>query len=320
MFRKFLSLLIVLFTLMAATPSAKAALFYDAPPLLSTIFGESPMDKLTNKVTKMSQLISESSSQMMKIGDMLICNSFHGQAAYAKITIDTWFGSFNLAKFRALALQLFTSGVILYALGFFITVIASFYMFDVAFNLSIALFLLPLTLALWPFAWTKGKLKDVVLSIAYYTGVFIFLPLGILIGKQLVVDVINSVLPEGSDFMTMFKEDRADDIQDTFGFFTLSFLKILVAYIAAIRLIPLMAGEFCSYFFGKSLVGSPMSEKLTQMSSALKRQTIGKAGKFAKDVAKHKAGKWIESKGDKKGGFMDRVIARYGKQMAKNKK
>lgn len=64
-------------------------------------------------------------------------------------------------------------------------------MFDVAFNLSLSIVLLPIALALWPFAWTRGKLKTVVESIAYYTGLFIFLPLGILIGAQLVVTIIE---------------------------------------------------------------------------------------------------------------------------------
>ena len=39
---------------------------------------------------------------------------------------------------------------------------ASFYMFDVAFNLSISIILLPLGIALWPFGWTKAKLKNIV--------------------------------------------------------------------------------------------------------------------------------------------------------------
>lgn len=94
--------------------------------------------------------------------------------------------------------------------------------------------------------------------------------------------------------MTVFNEDKSDIIRDNLGVFTLTFLKVLVSYLVAMRIIPLMANEFCSHFFGGSLVGSPMSEKMTQAIAVANQKTIGKAAKFGKDVASHKIGKAIE--------------------------
>lgn len=114
--------------------------------------------------------------------------------------------------------------------------------------------------------------------------------------------------------MTVFNEDKSDIIRDNLGVFTLTFLKVLVSYLVAMRIIPLMANEFCSHFFGGSLVGSPMNEKMTQAIAVANQKTIGKAAKFGKDVASHKIGKAIEKAGNKRDTEHGRKLprARYG--------
>lgn len=317
MLKYILHICLILFLICTAPSLASAQIMGigNAPQI--TVGGAeiTAMDSLVDGITSMTKTISDASKEMMKIGDMLICNSLHGEAAQVKIGVE----GFNLTLYLV-ALDIFVSGCVLYVLGFFISIIASFYMFDIAFNLSLAIVLLPIVLALWPFAWTKGKLKIVVESIAYYTGLFIFLPLGILIGTELVITIIQNAFGEAGTIQQVFDEDKSDIIRDTLGVFTLTFLKVLVSYIVAMRIIPLMANEFCSHFFDGALVGSPMSEKMTQVIALAKQKTIGKATKFGKDVAKHQIGKAIENKGNSKGGFMGGVMARYGKQLAKTKK
>lgn len=321
MLKYILHICLILFIICAIPSRASAQILgiNNAPQI--TVGGAkiTAMDSLVDGISKMTRTISDASKEMMKIGDMLICNSLHGEAAQVKIGIE----GFSVTLYLV-ALDIFVSGCVLYVLGFFISIIASFYMFDIAFNLSLSIVLLPIVLALWPFAWTKGKLKIVVESIAYYTGLFIFLPLGILIGTELVVTIIQNAFvdPSGAPIpiQQVFDEDKSDIIRDNLGVFTLTFLKVLISYIVAIRIIPLMANEFCSHFFDGALVGSPMSEKMTQVIALAKQKTIGKATKFGKDVAKHQIGKAIENKGNSKGGFMGGVMARYGKQLAKTKK
>ena len=320
MLKRVLHIFLILFLICANVSSASALMDFTVPP--DTSFGGqqiTAMDNLIDGISEMTKIINNASKEMMKIGDMLICNSLHGEAATVKIGIE----GFNVTLYLV-ALDIFVSGCVLYVLGFFISIIASFYMFDIAFNLSLAIVLLPIVLALWPFAWTRGKLKIVVESIAYYTGLFIFLPLGILIGTELVVTIIQNAFVDSAgapiSIQQVFDEDKSDIIRDNLGVFTLTFLKVLVSYLVAMRVIPLMANEFCSHFFSGALVGSPMSEKMTQVVALINQKTIGKATKFGKDVAKHKIGKAIESKGNSKGGFMGDVMARYGKQLAKTKK
>lgn len=320
MFKCILHIFLILFLICANVSSASALMDFTAPP--DTSFGGqqiTAMDNLIDGITEMTKTINDASKEMMKIGDMLICNSLHGEAATVKIGIK----GFNVTLYLV-ALDIFVSGCVLYVLGFFISIIASFYMFDIAFNLSLAIVLLPIVLALWPFAWTKGKLKIVVESIAYYTGLFIFLPLGILIGTELVVTIIQNAFVDSAgapiSIQQVFDEDKSDVIRDNLGVFTLTFLKVLVSYLVAMRVIPLMANEFCSHFFDGALVGSPMNEKMTQVVALVNQKTIGKVTKFGKDVAKHKIGKAIERKGNSKGGFMGDVMTRYGKQLAKTRK
>ncbi len=320
MLKYIIHIFLVLFLICTDVPSASAQLGFEAAPDVS-IKGQqiTAMDNLIDAITQMTRTINDASKEMMKIGDMLICNSLHGEAATVKIGIE----GFNVTLYLV-ALDIFISGCVLYVLGFFIAIIASFYMFDIAFNLSLSIVLLPIVLALWPFAWTRGKLKVVVESIAYYTGLFIFLPLGILIGAELIVTIIQDAFIDsvGADvsIQEIFDQDKSDVIRDNLGVFTLTFLKVLVSYIIAMRIIPLMANEFCSHFFSGSLVGSPMNEKMTQVIALVNQKTIGKVAKFGKDVAKHKIGKAIERKGNKSSGFMGRVMARYGKQLAKTRR
>jgi hypothetical protein len=242
-------------------------------------FGGSAMTKLSNNVTEMTKQINSGSSQMMKIGSMVICSSLHGKAA--DLTFSFMGMDFN---FRIIAPLLWLSGFTLYILGFFVMLIASFYMFDVAFNLAIFIALLPLSLALWPFAWTKDKFKTVISNIVYYVGIFIFLPLGILIAKQLVVTIMeHAFADEGVDFATAFAEDNSDVLEDNLGLFSFTFIKILVSYIVAIRVIPLLAKDFCNHFFGSAL-GSPISEKLSQLIATTKKHSLDKIRDYGFNV------------------------------------
>lgn len=312
---------LVLFLLLICSANEAFALTFDFGAFSFEIGGVriEALNELADNITTIAVKIHNASSQMMKFGDMLMCNALHGEASYLKyqilgLSIDIHFVSVDI----------YTSGIILYILGFFIMLIASFYMFDIAFNLGIAIVLLPLTLALWPFGWTKEYLKTVIESIVYYTGLFIFLPLGILTAKTLVAEVADNSFADASygfSFQEAYAADKSDLIKDNLGLFTLPFFKILLCYIIAIRLIPLFANEFCSHFFGEALIGNPMSEKMSQLVSEFKQRTLNRATKYGKDVLKHQTGSLIENRlGDKNGNFFRRSMARFGHYLARTQK
>ena len=281
------------------------------------------LNDLTKNITNIAVQIHNASSQMMKFGDMLLCNSIHGEDSYLKYTVLGW-----TLEIQFISADIFLSGLIFYILGFFIMLISSFYMFDIAFNLGIAIILLPLALALWPFGWTREHLKTLIDSIVYYTGLFIFLPLGILTAKTLVETIADNSFAKASlaageevfNFIEAYNQDKSDLLKDNLGIFTLPFFKLLLCYILAIRIIPVFANEFCSHFFGEALVGNPMSQVMTQITAKLKEKTYDRAKKYGKDVLKHQAGSAIERHGNINGNFFRRALARYGRYLARTQR
>ncbi|MBR5599579.1 MAG: hypothetical protein IKW39_06015 [Alphaproteobacteria bacterium] len=268
-------LILSLFTIFAPIKAQAGKL--NVPQIsYGNISGGQAMKKLSDNIYNMAKKINKSSSQLMKFGNMLYCSSIHGKAAEWHIL--EW-------KWKVISFELLLSSAILMLLGFIISMIASFYMFDVAFNLSISIVLLPLGIALWPFGWTKKKLKVIIDNITYYVGVFIFLPLGILIANAIAEEVIASAFGNSSDLILAFENDQSDLIEDMLSFWNM--LGIILSYVVAIRIIPLFANEFCNHFFSGQFAGGPISARLTQMITGLKKNTVDRVGKYGKDVVKH---------------------------------
>lgn len=278
--------------------------------------GGSAIQNLVDQITGVTRTINEKSKEMLKFADLLICSSLYGEAA--KIKFEVW--GVNLFEISLISIKLYLSGIILYILAFFILLISSFYMFDVALNLSVTFTLLPIALALWPFSWTKGKLSIVIKNVTYYTGLFIFLPLGILIGVEMVYSVIEDAL-NIPDLKDLYAKDNSEKLEEVFTIIDIPFLKLVLCYIMAIKIIPLMADDFCTHFFGSALIGTPMADNIKKAMNKTAQHTVGRAGKYAKDVAKHQTGKTIQNIGNKMGnGLLSRAIAGYGKNMAKTRK
>lgn len=311
MMRKLLHILffVAVFTLISECAFAGA---WSKPNFSATPGGEH-IGKLVTKIETITMKIHEASTKMMRYGDMIICASLYGKAAEIDLI---------LFKIQVVDLTLFIVGGIFYILGFFIMMIASFYMFDVAFNLIVTIILLPIALSLWLFSWTKDKLATVMQNIAYYTGLFIFLPLGILIGCKIVTVVIDDAL--SSNLESYFDRDRSEELEELLGLISLPFLKILLSYVLAIKIIPLMADDFCTHFFGKALAGNPMKENVAQIAQMVKKHTLDKVAKYAGDVIKHQTGTAIKNAGEKMGGenpgLLSRAISSYGANMAQTKK
>lgn len=274
------------------------------------------LEELKQNIVEMAYLINAASSKMMKFAHMLLCYANHGEASYGEFSV----AGIVSVNVHFVEPETWLSGAIFYVLGFFILMMASFYMFDVSFNLSIALVVLPIGLALWPFGWTRDKLRPMIESIAYYTGIFIFLPLGIVLAANLIKGVADEAISSGGgfNFDQAFAEGKADLIKDNLGITSTGFLKLLICYILAMRIIPMMAGEFCQHFFGGSLVGTPIGDKLNEMVAATKEKTIGRAWKLGKDITKHQTGLMIRNQGDKNGSFRQRALYRYGDNIAKS--
>ena len=278
------------------------------------IAASSALDTLVNNVMSLTRSLNVASSKLMLYGRMLWCNAMHGEGSYFHFKYEEIVN----VTISIVDIYIVFSSMILYALGFCILLVASFYMFDVAFHISVAMVLLPLGFALYPFGWTKDKLKLVIEMILYYTGVFIFLPLGVKLGVELVNQVMAHGFSGGDNFNfeQALIDDDTEGIRNHFSIISLAFWGIFLCYIVAIRTIPLMADEFCKHFFGESLTGGGISQQINNGIKKVKEHTVDKAKQYAKDVAQHKIGKSIQERHAGKSGFINRAMARYGKQLA----
>lgn len=312
--KKFIATLFICFTVLLVPTKVNADLIKVSEIDFSTQAGGEAMSSLSNKVTKLAQSVHKASSKMLKFANMLYCSSLHGKAAYVEISVP---GTGWEAKWKLFAPFLFLSSLLLIMIGFFITVSVAFYLFDIAFNLSITIVLLPLGIALWPFGWTKAKLKNIVNNIVYYTGLFIFLPLGITIANKIIGNVVAGVFGGEQALIDAFKNDQADLIEDKLSLFTLSFLKVLISYAVAFKVIPLMATEFCGHFFGGAMAGNPMSEKLTQLISKIHSKSTKRLGKYGKDVALHQTGNLVKKLGKENGNFVQRMVYGLGSSIGR---
>lgn len=291
MIKIFKILVVSLFILLSPMKKSEANLINVSEMQYSSISGGATMQKLSNDVLRMAKQISKASADMMKFGDMLFCSSIYGKAAYWEFSVLNW-----EFKEKVLAVELFFSSLFLIAIGFMVSMIAAFYMFDIAFNLSISIVLLPLGIALWPFGWTRDKLKTIIGNIVYYIGLFIFLPLGILIGMAIINEIVMSIFGGANELEEAFRTDNADFIEDNLSLFTLTFLKVLLSYVVALRVLPLMASEFCGHFFKSSFAGNPIDERLSQMLSKVKQKTIGRVANYGKDVASYQINNLFQKK------------------------
>lgn len=329
--KKILYFTFILLTLLSFTNKASADLF-SASVSVSQEMGGSAMQTLIDNVTSLTRQINTASSQMMKVGDMLTCNARYGKVAYWDFNVPI----FNIQiSLHVIDIFIWIYGMVLYIIGFFLLLVASFYLFDVAFNLSTSIVLLPLGLALWPFAWTREKLRTVVQNIVYYTGLFMFLPLGVLIATRIAMTTIDVAFQkasvDGIDFVTAYEEDQSEVITEIFSFSSFAFWKIVICYVVCLKIIPLLADEFCTHFFGKALLGSPMQD---QLQSALNKfhKYRKKLGKWTKDVGKHQYGRGMEKLGKtmsnsnsntmKKLGLkkLGGIVEDYGKRTKKTQK
>ena len=277
-------------------------------------FNQTLYDLIIN-VRQIALTINNAASQMQKFGDLLNCASLHGKVAEWSVE----FLGITLFSMIVIAPLLWLASIVFICIGFIISIAASFYMFDIAFNLCVSIALLPLAISLWPFAWTRGKLKKVIDSIVYYVGVFMFLPLGILVANTLVVSVVQEITGSG-DLEQLFQSDNSDLLGEKLGIITLGFLKVLLTYLVAFKIIPLFANEFCNHFFGSALLGNPISDEITARLQQVKKATVDRVGKYSKNVAKHQIGKSIQKMGNENGNFMQKTIAQFGKDMADTRK
>lgn len=256
-------------------------------------------------------------STHLEIGHMLTCHATHA-------------GAYDWEIARIPNIWIWLSGAFIWFMGFMMTLSVTYYLVDISFKLGFAIIALPITVGLWPFNITKGKLGTCFSIILNSAGILIFLAMTVAAGLALVSNAldagsqeamnasIDSVLTKEMDgttkMMTAIEDGDNEYIDEQLAFWSFGWIVLLFAYLFAMKLIGSTKSDYVDRFFSGMIKSDPMHMGLTKMTNMAKQQAA-RPIKFAGKIAKHQAGKGVDfiawkmfgGKKDENKGLLDKM-------------
>lgn len=256
-------------------------------------------------------------STHLEIGHMLTCHATHA-------------GAYDWEIARIPNIWIWLSGAFIWFMGFMMTLSVTYYLVDISFKLGFAIIALPITVGLWPFNITKGKLGTCFSIILNSAGILIFLAMTVAAGLALVSNAldagsqeamnasIDSVLTKEMDgttkMMTAIEDGDNEYIDEQLAFWSFGWIVLLFAYLFAMKLIGSTKSDYVDRFFSSMIKSDPMHMGLTKMTDMAKQQAA-RPIKFAGKIAKHQAGKGVDfiawkmfgGKKDENKGLLDKM-------------
>ena len=236
-------------------------------------------NSVLNKILALNQGIDRIVSTNLVIGHGLTCHSVNA----GKWTISLGFFSVHIVN-----LWIWLCGAVIWFLGFMMTLSIAYYLVDISFKIGIAIIIFPITIALWPFSFTKNRVKACISTIFMSAATFAFLALTASYATLL----ISSSLRDISTLEQKLKDGDSQWIADTFDITGPYFLIILFAFLYSLKLIESTIPSYVSLFFSGGIAAklSPMHMELTRATDVAKKSAVG-TGKYVKDVASHQGSK-----------------------------
>ena len=244
--------------------------------------------EVLNRVMLFAQNLDKNVSTNLVIGHAMTCWSMNG-------------GAWDFYLFKMVNLWLWFCGALIWFVGFMLTLGIGYYLLDISFKLGFAIMALPVTIGLWPFNITKGKVTAVISIMMKSAGTFVFLALT----TTYALAMINVALRDVPTLFEKIEKGESEWISNTFDITGPYFLIILFVYIYSMKLISSTVSDYVDKFFKDSVFGSadPMHKHMTQMTDFAKQQAMrpvkwagGKASEAVKKQATEgavKAGKFV---------------------------
>ncbi|MBQ8870682.1 MAG: hypothetical protein IJ019_04830 [Alphaproteobacteria bacterium] len=252
--------------------------------------------------------ISDSTAILLTLGHSLTCHAVHAGR-----------NSVNIGRVKVFSYPDFSvwlCGLIIYFVGFMLTLSITFYVADIAFKLGFAVIMLPIGIALWPFPITKDKLSTLISIILKSAAIFIFLAITVsyalnLISQAVTMEIdfdtpiseeVVASLPEASGFEKIFalvNNNMTDLIAENFTIFSTFFLVMMFALMYGFQLIGSAIPDYADKIFPDNVFGgaSPMHHTMTQGMDFVKQHTVDRAASYASDVIKTQTGRALEGTG-----------------------
>lgn len=243
-----------------------------------------------NSILGATKAIGNITAENMILGDAVMCYSKQENGGAWKITV--W--GKNIATFTNVFLWL--EGVFIWCTGLLLTIAFVFYLLDLAFKIGFAAMALPLTVGLWPFEITKDKVGICVSIIAKAAATFAFIAMTTTFIVHIHDAAFNYELTEAdiedaekygisglarlydvfdNARMGTISDDDLDYARRKLGFFEVTFVLLLFAFLYSYKLLQQTVPSLVDKFFPDKAFGS--SSPMHHMATA--------AVKAGKDIA-----------------------------------
>ena len=250
-------------------------------------------------------MINDRIATLLALGHSLMCHAVH--AGNEPIGID----AINLVLFRVPDISVWLTGIIIYIVGFMMSLSLAFYLADIAFKLGFAVIMLPIGIALWPFPPTKDKLSILISIMAKSAAIFAFLAITVSYAIFLVDAAFETSMvfefpfgiPSGIEdkggieqVLTLIDNNQSDQIAANFTIFSSFFLILIFALLYGFKLISATIPDYVDKFFPDKAFGkaSPIHGSMTQALDFGSKTAGGTAMKVGKKVG----GKAMEGAGN----------------------
>ena len=225
-------------------------------------------------------------ADMSVLGDALMCHAAH--AGKNEVTIPYT----GIVLFSYPDISVWLCGFIIYFCGFMLLLGISFYIVDISFKLGMAVILLPIGIALWPFEWTKDKLTKLISIILKSAGIFIFLAITV----SYALNMLSSSIGGLESILEAIDNENTDMVSETFSLFSLNFLIIMAVLVYSKKMISSTIQDYVDKFFPDAGFGGgsgayPMHHLSTQAIDFAKKKVVAPVASFAGDVAMTQAGR-----------------------------
>ncbi len=234
--------------------------------------------------------ISQSLVLVKVLGDAVMCHAVHGRDQKTAEFI-------GVKLFDYPNVPMWLCGIVVYFFGFMMVLAITFYVVDIAFKLGMAVLLLPIGIALWPFEQTSDKIVTLISIILKNAAIFIFLALTSSYALNM-LSVAVSGLDEVFDAIT--ENADTDAVSNAFTLASIPFLIIVTALIYGFKLIGSAITDYTDKIFPDKAFGgaSPIHGMMTQSMDFAKKKVVEPVASFAHDVASTQVGKGVEGAGN----------------------
>jgi hypothetical protein len=233
----------------------------------------------------MMEKVYDSLGKLYTVGQSLMC--------YA-----TGPGKIKLLVFRFVNIPYWIAGVAIYLAAFFITMSVGLFFVDATFKIGFALLLLPISIALWPFEPTRGKLSENFSIIIRNSMLFALVGVGI---GFAVVLIQNGVLHGINDveYSRALSTGNVKAMSRQFALSGTHFLIIIFCLIYGFKIIQSSVNDYLNRIFPDNVFGgqSPMHQSGVQALGNVGTHMVMPVASLAGDIALNQAGRGIEAVG-----------------------